>query len=83
MVLRDGAREFGPGQADRRTQATATMANDAARSQNAELGDSTAVTTAVSVGDNHLLTGKKLAIAFAAMLLALLRACLQGRDSSI
>ncbi|RYP21060.1 hypothetical protein DL765_002467 [Monosporascus sp. GIB2] len=50
------------------------MAHDAARSQHSELDNANdaPIVTPLSVGDSHLLTGKKLSVAFAAMLLALL-----------
>jgi hypothetical protein len=50
------------------------MAKDATRSQHSELGNpNDAPTLTPSSVDSHLLTGKKLSVAFAAMLLALLR----------
>lgn len=51
------------------------MANDATPSQHPELDNANdaPIVTPSSVDDSHLLTGKKLSVAFAAMLLALLR----------
>lgn len=50
------------------------MADDAARSQHSELDNANDAPIVIpsSVDDSHLLTGKKLSVAFAAMLLALL-----------
>jgi hypothetical protein len=51
------------------------MANDVTPSQHSELDNANdaPIVTLSSVDDSHLLTGKKLSVAFAAMLLALLR----------
>lgn len=52
------------------------MAKDATESPNSELESGTNAATMTAprnLGDSHLLTGKKLTIAFSAMLMALLR----------